>query len=347
MPPHGLRVATARRDPRRHEFTILDLAVGWLVAALTVPVVAIVHEMALSTSTGGPASATGLIAVFAVLWGIPVLTVVGVPVAALAAFLLRRVPWEAVHLLAFALLGAAGFVVLAVVVSPYALLLAPYGIVAAVVGRWSGGRFAIARVDAMRARALARAPGMRDDAWLVDADGRDERLGDAGDARATRGRVDAGIPDPRRNEFGLVDVGVAWVAGTGTILTVAAATGGVLAVQGEPYWAAAAWYVATLGAIAMTIVGLPFGALLARALRRVAWEWVHLAAFGALGLAVTVVPALVLSGGATALPHPVLLATVLVALSARIAARLVAIARFDRDAHRATATARAWPPLRA
>lgn len=221
------------------------------------PVVGLVHGIAWFSPAPSGIMLSGVVAIVATLDGVLVITVVGVPIAAVASFLLRSVRSEVVHLLVVALLGAAGFAVLAALGHPYALALAPYGIVAAVVGRWCGKRFGIARADATRARRPATEDMTRDAAWREDdaVDGPREPDVVVVDAHARP----ASPPDPRRNDFGLVDVGVAWVAGTGTLVTVAVGVAAVLALQGEPYWASAGWHVAAFGTLAMTIVGVPWG----------------------------------------------------------------------------------------
>lgn len=140
-------------DPRRNEFSIVDLAIGGTVAASTIPVVGLVHGIVWFSPAPEAFGLVCIVAYVAALIGIPVVTLVGVPLAALASFLLRPVRSEAVHLLVFALLGAGGFLAIAAEGSPDALWFTGYGVVPVVVGRWSGRCFADARHRAEHARS--------------------------------------------------------------------------------------------------------------------------------------------------------------------------------------------------
>ncbi|SDH96857.1 hypothetical protein [Agrococcus jejuensis] len=149
-------------DPRRNQCTVLDVAVGWVVAIMSLAVTAIVTTIAplgvasefAVESLGG----AGLTAMFAVVIGGVPLTIYGVPAAVALAVLLSvlRMRWEVVHLACFAALGAIVAWPAASLVDRPILEVLPYAIVAAVVGRLAGKRFAIARDGALRERLVAR-----------------------------------------------------------------------------------------------------------------------------------------------------------------------------------------------
>lgn len=155
-----------RGDPRRNRWSGLDLAIGWGAAVLTIGLVGLLHGIALSIMSGGTSSPLlgVIIAPAAVLYGAPVVTVVGVPVAALAATLLRPVRLEWVHLVVFAALGAGGAALFAVCVgslmgsdeaSEWLVVTLPYGVVAAVAARVLAKRCAVRRFERERRRHAA------------------------------------------------------------------------------------------------------------------------------------------------------------------------------------------------
>ncbi len=147
-------------DPRRDEWEGLDLLVGWGFAVLAIPVVGLLHGIVAAFLPGGDDPAMGIaIGVFAAAYGAPVVTVYGVPVAALAATLLRPLRAEWVHLLVFALLGLLGCWLFEVVMGTmggsggdgaWTATTAPYGVAAAVAGRLLAKRCAIARLRRSR-----------------------------------------------------------------------------------------------------------------------------------------------------------------------------------------------------
>lgn len=147
-------------DPRANAWTGLDLGVGWAIGIGALLVVGVVHGVVTGLGPGGSPTYGAVFGWFAVLSGAPVLTAYGVPVAALAATILRRVRAEWLHLVVFAALGALGCWLFALVMTGlgesgaaggsgggWFVTTVAYGIVAAVAARWGAKRCAILRFD--------------------------------------------------------------------------------------------------------------------------------------------------------------------------------------------------------
>ncbi|GAA2172795.1 hypothetical protein GCM10009846_12140 [Agrococcus versicolor] len=147
------------RDPRRNEWSLVDLGVGWLAGAATMTVVALIVGAVAGLSDGGTDWIGG--AAIAVLFGLPVLGCYGIPIAAVAASLLRPVRAEWIHLAVFAGLGAIGCALFSLVMSEGGIGLIPatlpYGVPSAVVARLVAKRIAIRGHDA-RTRGASRMP---------------------------------------------------------------------------------------------------------------------------------------------------------------------------------------------
>ncbi|WP_405217467.1 hypothetical protein [Agrococcus sp. Ld7] len=90
------------RDPAAYEWTAGDIAFGWLVGAGAVLAGSLVVGVVMA------GSAAVIVVLFGAIIGLPTLTVYGIPVAIAAASALRRVGHEFVHVIVFALLGALG-----------------------------------------------------------------------------------------------------------------------------------------------------------------------------------------------------------------------------------------------
>lgn len=103
LPPRSAdRSQSGWRDPAKHEWTAGDIKFGWLIGAGVV----LVGSLVIGVIMWGSAALMGVFG--GVLLGLPMLTLYGVPVAIAAATALRRVASEAIHLFVFAVLGAIG-----------------------------------------------------------------------------------------------------------------------------------------------------------------------------------------------------------------------------------------------
>lgn len=107
-------------------------------------------------------------------------------------------------------------------------------------------------------------------------------------------RARYGWRDPAANEFTAGDIVFGWVVGIGAVLAGSLISGLVLVAEGL---VVALAYGALIGFPALTLYGVPAAIAAAAALRRVAAEWVHLAAFGALGAIGGSLAVLVFSSG--------------------------------------------------
>lgn len=152
-------------DPRANAWSGMDLAIGWAVGIAAILVVGLVHGVVSGLGEGGTPMYGAVLPWFAAIYGAPVLTIYGVPVAALAASLLRRVRAESVHLAVFAVLGALGCLLFDLAMTGlggtgsggpggWFVTTVAYGVVAAVAARAVAKRCAIARFDRRRGGAL-------------------------------------------------------------------------------------------------------------------------------------------------------------------------------------------------
>lgn len=97
-----MRDRHAWRDPTAYEWTAGDIVFGWLVGAGLLLAGSVVVGVLMA------GSAAIIVVILAAIIGLPTLTLYGVPAALAASFALRRVEHELVHVSVFALLGALG-----------------------------------------------------------------------------------------------------------------------------------------------------------------------------------------------------------------------------------------------
>lgn len=90
------------RDPAAYEWTARDIAFGWLIGAGLLLAGSVVIGVLMA------GSAAIIVVILGAVIGLPTLTLYGVPAAIAATFALRRVEHEFVHVSVFALLGALG-----------------------------------------------------------------------------------------------------------------------------------------------------------------------------------------------------------------------------------------------